>query len=52
MSLNVAIIPVTPLQQNCTLMWCAETLKGVVIDPGGDVDVIMGAIEQIGRAHV
>ena len=48
MSLNVAIIPVTPLQQNCTLMWCAETLKGVVIDPGGDVDVIMGAIERAG----
>lgn len=48
MSLKAAVIPVTPLMQNCTLMWCDETLKGVVIDPGGDVDVILDAIEQTG----
>lgn len=48
MPLKAAIIPVTPLQQNCTLMWCEETLKGVVIDPGGDVDVVQNAIAEIG----
>ena len=48
MSLKVAVIPVTPLQQNCTLMWCEDTLHGVVIDPGGDVEVIRDAIGQIG----
>jgi len=48
MSLKVAIIPVTPLQQNCTLMWCTDTMKGVVIDPGGDIDVVQDAITEIG----
>jgi len=48
MSLTATIIPVTPLQQNCTLMWCTETMKGVVIDPGGDVDVILEAVAEIG----
>lgn len=44
MSLKVAVIPVTPLQQNCTVMWCEETMKAVVIDPGGDVDALKDAI--------
>ena len=48
MSLRAAIIPVTPLQQNCTIFWCDETNKGVVIDPGGDVPVILDAIEELG----
>lgn len=39
-------IPVTPYQQNCTLLWCTETQKGAVIDPGGEVDRIRAAIAQ------
>jgi glyoxylase-like metal-dependent hydrolase (beta-lactamase superfamily II) len=31
------IIPVTPFQQNCTLLWCEATKRAVVIDPGGDL---------------
>ncbi len=42
------IIPVTPFQQNCTLLWCEETNKAAVVDPGGDVDRILAAIEQEG----
>jgi len=42
------IIPVTPFQQNCTLIWCEETKKAAVVDPGGDVDRILAAIEQEG----
>jgi len=37
--LRAAIIPVTPLQQNCTLLWCTATMQGAFVD-------------QIGRAHV
>lgn len=48
MPLKAAVIPVTPLQQNCTLMWCEETMKGVVIDPGGDIEALEGAIAEIG----
>jgi glyoxylase-like metal-dependent hydrolase (beta-lactamase superfamily II) len=43
---GAAIIPVTPFQQNCTLLWCEVTRKAVVIDPGGDVPEILAAIEN------
>ncbi|MFZ5738212.1 MAG: MBL fold metallo-hydrolase [Pseudomonadota bacterium] len=43
---GAAIIPVTPFQQNCTLLWCDTTRKAVVIDPGGDVPEILAAIEK------
>ena len=46
--IQVAVIPVTPFQQNCTLLFNDETKRGVVIDPGGDVDEIMAAVEQNG----
>ena len=46
--LRGAIIPVTPFQQNCTLLWDDDTRRAVVIDPGGDVDQILGAIDQTG----
>jgi hydroxyacylglutathione hydrolase len=42
------IIPVTPFQQNCTLLWCDATKRGVVIDPGGDVPDIERAIAESG----
>jgi len=42
------IIPVTPFQQNCTLVWCEETNKAAVIDPGGEVDRILAAAEEEG----
>jgi hydroxyacylglutathione hydrolase len=41
---RAAIIPVTPFQQNCTLLWCETTKKAAVIDPGGDLDRIRQAI--------
>lgn len=37
-------IPVTPLQQNCTLLWCSKTHETVVVDPGGDNEKIIAAI--------
>jgi glyoxylase-like metal-dependent hydrolase (beta-lactamase superfamily II) len=42
------IVPVTPFQQNCTLLWCEATKRAVVIDPGGDVPQILDAIRQAG----
>jgi len=45
---RAAIIPVTPFQQNCTLLWCEKTKKAAVIDPGGDLDRIKDAIAQSG----
>ncbi len=48
--LQAAIIPVTPFQQNCTLIWDSVSMKGAVIDPGGDVERIEDAITQTGIA--
>jgi hydroxyacylglutathione hydrolase len=42
------IIPVTPFQQNCTLLWSETSKRGAVIDPGGDLAKIERAIEQAG----
>jgi glyoxylase-like metal-dependent hydrolase (beta-lactamase superfamily II) len=46
--LRGAIIPVTPFQQNCALLWDDASKRAVVVDPGGDVDRILGAIDQMG----
>lgn len=46
--LKAAIIPVTPLQQNCTLVWCTKTNKAALCDPGGDLDKLKAAIAQTG----
>lgn len=44
--LRAAIIPVTPLQQNCSLIWCTQTMQGALIDPGGDLDKLKAAVAQ------
>ena len=41
--MKAAIIPVTPLQQNCTLIWCTQTMRGAFSDPGGDLDRLKAA---------
>lgn len=46
--LNYQIIPVTPFQQNCTLFWNSETMKGGIVDPGGELDVIRQKIAEKG----
>lgn len=47
MSFKFGILPVTPLQQNCSLVWDDETNIGAVIDPGGDVPRIMDVIAHM-----
>lgn len=47
-SARAAIVPVTPFQQNCTLVWSEDTKIGAVVDPGGDLDRIQDAIRQTG----
>jgi glyoxylase-like metal-dependent hydrolase (beta-lactamase superfamily II) len=47
-ALRVAVLPVTPFQQNCSLIWDAETGRGAVIDPGGEVDRLLALAEREG----
>ncbi len=42
------IIPVTPFQQNCSLLWCSATRKATLVDPGGDLPRILAAIDAAG----
>jgi hydroxyacylglutathione hydrolase len=46
--LRAAIITVTPYQQNCSLVWCTRTMRGALVDPGGDLDLIKGKVAQAG----
>jgi glyoxylase-like metal-dependent hydrolase (beta-lactamase superfamily II) len=54
MPIKAAIIPVTPLQQNCALLWNPETMEGAVIDPGGDAEWIAERVaeHQVKVAHI
>ncbi|MXP09082.1 MBL fold metallo-hydrolase [Altererythrobacter halimionae] len=46
--MKAAILPVTPLQQNCSLVWCTDTMKGALIDPGGDLDKLKQGVAKAG----
>jgi len=46
--MNYTIIPVTPFEQNCTLLWCENTRKAAVVDPGGDLERILAAVKERG----
>jgi glyoxylase-like metal-dependent hydrolase (beta-lactamase superfamily II) len=46
--MKVAIIPVTPFQQNCSLLVCEQSKKAAVVDPGGDLELIFDAVKQQG----
>jgi len=45
-NLQIRIVPVTPLQQNCSLIWRPQTKRAALIDPGGDIDRLMGALDH------
>ena len=46
--LDLRLIPVTPFQQNCSLLWDTDTMDGVLVDPGGEADKIMDAAKELG----
>jgi len=46
--LRLGIVPVTPLQQNCSLIWCTKTMRGAFVDPGGDLPKLREAVRQTG----
>jgi hydroxyacylglutathione hydrolase len=46
--LQGVILPVTPFRQNCSLVWCGETRRAALIDPGGEGDRLLAAAETQG----
>ena len=47
MSLKVQVVPVTPYQQNCSIIQCQATGLAAIVDPGGDIDRIEAAITKM-----
>jgi glyoxylase-like metal-dependent hydrolase (beta-lactamase superfamily II) len=46
--MKFSIHPVTPYQQNCSLIWCESTKRAALVDPGGDVETLLAAVERAG----
>lgn len=44
--IRALIAPVTPLAQNCTIVWCVQTKKAAIIDPGGEVPRLLQALKD------
>ncbi|MCX4029110.1 MBL fold metallo-hydrolase [Endozoicomonas sp. SM1973] len=46
--LKYQIHPVTPFQQNCSLVICEATSKAALIDPGGETERLIAAVAKAG----
>lgn len=46
--MKFTIIPVTPYQQNCSLIWCEETRAAALVDPGGEAELLLAEVERRG----
>ena len=44
--MRVIIVPVTPFQQNCSILICEKTNEAAIVDPGGDIDLILEAVKK------
>ncbi|MTI94975.1 MAG: MBL fold metallo-hydrolase [Firmicutes bacterium] len=46
--MKVKTLVVGNMGVNCHLLWCPDTRAGIVIDPGGEADAIISAVEELG----
>jgi glyoxylase-like metal-dependent hydrolase (beta-lactamase superfamily II) len=46
----VEVLPVTPFQQNCSLIVCQRTKKAALVDPGGEVERLL-TLEKVLVSH-
>ena len=44
--IRALVVPVTPLRQNCTIVWCTKTRRAAIIDPGGDLERLQGVVRE------
>lgn len=47
-TLKAEIVPVTPFQQNCSLIWDTATLRGALVDAGGEPQRLLDAAQRRG----
>ncbi|HBO23677.1 MAG TPA: hypothetical protein DD649_12430 [Providencia sp.] len=46
--MKYTIIPVTPFMQNCHVIWDENSMEAVIVDPGGEAEKLISAIESRG----
>lgn len=46
LKMKIVVIPVTPYQQNCSLVICEETKTAAIVDPGGEIERILTAVKN------
>jgi glyoxylase-like metal-dependent hydrolase (beta-lactamase superfamily II) len=51
-AIKVAVVPVTPFQQNASIVWCTATQQAAVVDPGGDLPRLLDAVRKLGVTPV
>jgi len=44
--LRHTLLPVTPFQQNCSLIWCERSGRAALIDPGGEDERLLQAVAE------
>lgn len=42
--MQLQVVPVTPFQQNCSVIWCDRTRAAAIVDPGGDLDTVLEVV--------
>lgn len=42
--MQLQVVPVTPFQQNCSVIWCGRTRAAAIVDPGGDLDTVLEVV--------
>ena len=46
--MKLQVVPVTPFQQNCSVVWCEQTRRAAVVDPGGDLERVLAVVQHHG----
>ncbi len=46
--LHYLTVPVTQFEQNCSIVWCDATQRAAIIDPGGDLGVLLAEVKRLG----
>jgi hydroxyacylglutathione hydrolase len=46
--LKYQTVPVTPFQQNCSIVWDDATMRAAIVDPGGDIDTLLAEAARLG----
>jgi len=44
--MRIRVVPVTPFQQNCSVLWCERTREAAIVDPGGDLEQVLAAVAE------